>query len=185
VDYRARRAIGSEGALPVVVVGAECSLASGQCTERAGDETDRFGSVEARDNGEFQRPRSETVAAVALQLGEAQGDVGFLGLQREARIPVGDDAAERIAERTFGRGGKPGEEVFDVAAVLRLTLRPEPWVGDRRGQHLQLQFEIALGGGAGQYEAAQPAGDAVAHAAPSEDRLQLVESVFPETADMQ
>src|SRR5690606_25575147 len=98
VEYRAGRAIGSEGALTVVVVAAEFSLASGQCAKRAGDEIDRFGFVEVADNGEFQRPLIETVADVALQFSEAQGHVGFLGLQREARIAVGDRSEEQTSE---------------------------------------------------------------------------------------
>src|SRR5690606_40064947 len=85
-------------ATPTVCPYTTLFRSSGQCAKRAGDEIDRFGFVEVADNGEFQRPLIETVADVALQFSEAQGHVGFLGLQREARIAVGDRSEEQTSE---------------------------------------------------------------------------------------
>ena len=184
IDYP-ERTVGGERAHAVGRVIAELRLARGQGTESLRHQRDRLVGVDVADQRQLQRAVRQAVADRRLQPGEVEREIGFLRLQGEARIAVGDDPAEAVAERGIGRRVEAGEIVLDIAAVLRLALRAVAGIADRRGEQLQLQLEIARRGPGAHPERALAVADGEADAAPGEDRLQLVVGMFAEPADGQ
>ena len=64
---------------------------------------------------------------------------GFLRLQAETRVAVRQDAAARRPKRARRGRIERVEEIVDVLAEPFHALGPVAGIGQRRGEHLQLQ----------------------------------------------
>ena len=132
----ARCPVGGEAALALVGIGAKIGLARGQGAQGLADERDGLVLVDVADDPHFDRAAGHAVGKVGLELGEGQPAVILDRLQREARVVVGQNAADRIAQGRGGRGAQLGEEIVDADPVASFALWPVPGVADQRGEQL-------------------------------------------------
>jgi hypothetical protein len=124
----------------------------------------------------------QPVADRAAKLVVIEREEGVLGLQAEARVIIRQYAAARRSQRAARGGIDSVEEIVDPLAEPLDAFGPITRVGDRGGKHLQLEQQIARGGGGRGGEGIGATSQTEGYAAPGKHARQLVLAVLAEPA---
>ena len=127
---------GGEAAGAGLLARVELGLAGRQRAKRRGDGGNRLGLVEIAHQRQLDRAARQPVADRGLEPGVVEREEGFLRLEREARIIVGQDPAQRRAQRVARRRIERGEVIVDPLAEPLLALAAIARIGQQRGEHL-------------------------------------------------
>ena len=165
-----------------VGIRAEGVFTRGQGAQRARDDGNGFFRIEIAHERQLQRAVGQPVGNGLLQIVKGQRHEIVQRLQREARIIVRQDSTLFCRQRGGWRCAQALEIIADRSAELQLRLRTIAGVGDRCGEQLHLQFEVARARASRKREHLTLCRGADADAATSQQGLQIVGRMFAQSA---